>query len=117
MTALHFAASYSSASIVRALIEAGAEVNARDSWKRSPLHLSAGHNPAAVPVLLEANADVNVLNDGNNSPLFRAAWKNQRDSVIALCNTGADPHMGNSPLTSSLVDSDMKSLIRMHSSL
>ena len=117
MTALHLAAQFSSASVVRALIEAGAEVNARDSWKQSPLHSAASYNPAAVPVLLEANADVNVLGCQNYSPLFLAAWKNQRDSVIALCSAGADPHMGNSPLTSSLVDSDMKSLIRMHSSL
>ena len=103
---------------MRALIEAGAEVNAQDSRQCSPLHIAAVDNPAAVPVLLEANANVNVLNDRNNSPLFCAAWKNQRDSVIALCNAGADPHMGNSPLTSSDVDSsDMKSLIRIHSSL
>ena len=82
------------------------------------LHLAAYYNPAAVPVLLEANARVNVVTGYNRSPLWLAAWKNQREAVIALCAAGADPHLGNpSPLTSSNVSEEIKNLIREHLSL
>ena len=100
LTALHIAAWFdNSGSGVRALIEAGAEINARDNWRESPLHIAAYWNPAAVPVLLAANAEVNLLNRCNESPLFYAAVENQTECVDALCKAGADPHLGRSPLT------------------
>ena len=81
------------------------------------LHLAAEFNPAAVPVLLEANAEVNVVTGYNSSPLFWAALENHREAVIALCAAGADPHLGRSPLTDSLVSDEMKTLIREQLSL
>ena len=84
---------------MRALIEAGAEINALDDEERQPLHFAARSNPAAVPVLLAANAEVNILNRWNKSPLFLAAVNNQPECVVALCKARADPHLGNSPLT------------------
>ena len=81
------------------------------------LHLAAYYNPAAVPVLLEANAEVNVVNGRNWSPLYWAALKNHREAVIALLAAGADPHLGCSPLTSSIVSDEMKTLIREQLSL
>merc|ERR1719397_644608 len=53
VTALHLAARFSSGLVVRTLIEAGADVNALDSYQQSPLHIAALYNPPAVPVLLE----------------------------------------------------------------
>ena len=85
--------------------------------QQTALHLAALFNPAAVPVLLEAHADVNVVDSRNRSPLFEAAMENHREAVIALCAAGADPHLGHSPLTGSLVSEEMKNLIREQLSL
>ena len=89
-----------SGSGVRTLIEAGASINALDDWQRSPLHIAASRNPAAVPVLLAANVvKVNLLSKSNWSPLFYAAFNNHSESVIAILKAGDDPHLGNSPHT------------------
>ena len=112
MSALHLAAWFDkSGSGVRALVEAGAEINALADERSSPLHFSAAWNLAAVPVLLAANAEVNLLNNINRSPLFYAAFDNQPKCVVYLCKAGADPHLGESPLTSSRVKTEMRDLI------
>ncbi len=85
--------------------------------QQTALHLAAYCNPAAVPVLLEAKADVNVVDGWNNSPLFLAAGNYHGEAVIALCGAGADPHLGDSPLTSREIMQDMKNLIRLQLSL
>ena len=110
-TALHLAAMFDrSGSGVRALIEAGAEINALQSTQVSPLHIAAGWNPAAVPILLAANAEVNISDWVNNSPLFYAAMQNQPESVAALCKAGADPR---SLVANSLaVKKEMRTLIK-----
>ena len=112
VTALHLAAWFSSGSVVRALIEAGANVNARDSSEQTALHLAAWHNPVTVPVLLEANAEVNLLNSQECSPLYHAARRSHREAVIALCAAGANPYHGYNPLTDSYVCDEVKVLIR-----
>ena len=83
------------------------------------LHLAAYYNPAAVPVLLEANAEVNVVDYWDYSPLYYAARKKHREAVIALLAAGADPHLGQSPLTmpNRWISQDMKNLIREQLSL
>ena len=102
-----------SGSGVRTLIEAGASINALDDWQRSPLHIAASRNPAAVPVLLAANVvKVNLLSKSNWSPLFYAAFNNHSESVIAILKAGGDPHLGKSPLTDFLVSKDIKDLIK-----
>ena len=77
-----------------------------------PLHYASKRNPVVVPVLLEAGAKVNVLDDIKRSPLFDAARHNQEASVVALMAASADPHLGESPLTSSDVSEEMKALIK-----
>ena len=115
MTALHLVGiSNISAPVVRALIKAGAEVDALDSNQDSPLHYAAQFNPAAVQVLVQANAKVNVLNEWNNSPLYRAARNNHSEAVVCLCKAGADPYLGNSPRSDFRVNDEMKALIRQH---
>ena len=104
----------SSAPVVKALIEAGAEVEALDGGQRSPLHWVAMYNPAAVQVLVQANAKVNVLNKWNDSPLYWAALNNHSEAVVCLCKAGADPHLGISPLSDFRVNDEMKALIRQH---
>ena len=113
MTALHLAAWFDkSGSGVRALVEAGAEINALNNFQETPLHLAANWNPAAVPILLAANAEVNLLDINNDSPLLYAAGNNQPECVVALCKAGADPHLGKSPLTHSDVKKEFRDLIK-----
>ena len=61
--------------------------------------------------MIKHGAEVNVLDEFNWSPLFRAAKDNNRDAVVALCNAGGDPRLGESPLTSSYVAENTKDII------
>ena len=129
VTPLHLAARYnSSAAGVSTLVQAGANVDALDGDQRSPIHHASTWNPAVVPVLIGAGCKVNLLNKWHSSPLYYAALSGQirkdRSAVLALLQAGADPHLGESPLTiiccqhgqspltDSLVSDDMKALIK-----
>ena len=83
------AAFYSSPAVVKALINAGADVNARDSSKNSPLHWASAENPAVVPFLLAAGAKANLLNDAEYSPLFVASLAIFHDRVHNNSTVGA----------------------------
>ena len=114
MTPLHLAARFkSSATVVSTLIQAGANVDALDSDQRSTLHWASIGNPAVVPVLIGAGCKVNLLDKWQESPLLLAAWVSKdRPAVAALMSAAADPHLGNSPLTSPGVSDEMKDYIR-----
>ena len=49
-------------SVVKTLLDAGADPNARDEDGFTPLHVAAGHSktPAVVKILLDAGADPNA---------------------------------------------------------
>lgn len=87
------------AELMEMLIEAGAEVDARDGFGRTPLH-SAG--PEEAPVLLAGGADVNVTDLRGATPLHRAAAVGDLALVELLLNAGAAPDMqdaqGRTPL-------------------
>ena len=70
-----------------------------------------------MPVLLREGAEVNLLDKEERSALYNAAFTSHREAVIALCAGGADPYLGKSPLTDSLVTEEMKTLIREQLSL
>ena len=113
LTVLHLAAWLKcSSEVVKVLIEAGADINALDSRQRSPLRYASEWNPPVVLVLLEAGAKVNVLDETNSTPLYWAASDKHEASVVALMAASADPHLGESPLTSSDVSKEMKALIK-----
>ena len=68
-----------------------------------------------MPILIEAGCEVNLLDDGpgESSPLvFAASESKDRSAVAALMAAGADPHLGESPLTDSSVSKGMKRYIR-----
>ena len=112
VTALHLAAYYSSPAVVKVLVKAGADVNARDSKKNSPLHWASSENSTIVSALLKAGAKMNLLNAHKHSPLFIAAKWNKNSTVAALLAAGADPLLGTSPLKDCDVDQNIKDYIK-----
>ena len=100
-TPLHFASVWArDPAIVSLLVQAGAEVNARNSSGGSPLHVAAGstNDPAMIVALAEAGAELNVWRPGIHSPygwtpLHLAVDSNRNPAVTAaLIEAGADVH-------------------------
>ena len=84
--------------VVQALIAAGADPNARDMYKNTPLHDAAedNENPAVLQALLAAGADLEARDENQNTPLHWAAWNNENPAVVqALIAAGADPNARN----------------------
>ena len=105
-TALHFAAAAYEASMVRKLIEEGADVRARNRRKDEPLHAAAcgspgSHfwNPAAqaatIVCLVEAGADPNATNMDGATPLRKAVRTRCAMAVRVLLSCGANPRQAN----------------------
>ena len=79
---------------LRMLLEAGADVNARDEWRGcTPLHTAADRgrgNVAATRMLLEAGADVNARDEWGCTPLHTAAGGDIAATRMLL-EAGANP--------------------------
>ena len=94
--------------IVRLLLQAGADPNAPDDDGLSPLHHGAENsNPMVVSHLLDAGADLNARdNDGYTALHWAAAQSGNGRVVKALLDRGADPlaesNDGRTPLHSAL---------------
>jgi ankyrin repeat protein len=78
---------------VQAAISNGADVNARNSYDKTPLMYAAmyNQNPEVITALLAAGADIKVRDKYGRSPLMAAARDNQNPEVITiLLKAGAD---------------------------
>lgn len=88
-TPLMIAANFASADFVKAMIDAGFDVNAKGNTGDTPLIYGA-KRPDNVKALLEAGADVNAVNNEGKSALTRAVGSNAEDSIRLLAQAGAD---------------------------
>ena len=98
---LHFVSAHArDPAVITALVEAGADVNARDVWRFTPLHSAAENaTPSAVQALVQAGADVNAPlrsfgrgldSRGGRTPLHIAASNPKPEVAAALLEAGAD---------------------------
>ena len=65
-------------------LKGGANVNARDKYRRSPLHWAAIHSkaPAVVTTLVQAGAKINSRSERGDTPLHNAVSSNQFPAVV-----------------------------------
>ena len=78
---------------VQALLDRGADPNARSNGDPTPLHWAAllNENPAVVALLLDRGAAINARCTLGQTPLHWAAARNENPAVIALLlDRGAD---------------------------
>ena len=78
---------------VQVAISNGADVNARNSYGKTPLMCAAEFNqdPEVITTLLDAGADVNAQDNHGKTPLMYATMYNQNLEVITtLLDSGAN---------------------------
>ena len=94
-TPLHFAAAFNDdPDIISALVDAGAQLNARDrEWGATALHWAAwsNDNPGIIIALVDGGADPNARDARQSTPLHAAAdQSNNPDIILTLLDSGAD---------------------------
>lgn len=95
-TPLIIATVFGQIEVLKALIEAGADVNSRNNEGSTSLITAAVFNQIGVSkVLIEAGADVNAINNEGSTPLITAAFLCRTEIVEALLNNGADKNARN----------------------
>lgn len=92
-TPLHYASDGGHTSIVKSLLNAGAEINRRDQYGRSPIQLAAmyGH-VATARAILAHRANVDVTDRWGKSPLDSAEDGGYYKLAVLLLQNGATPN-------------------------
>ncbi len=90
--ALHWAAENGLTEIARLLLDQGSDVNARDNFSNTPLHLAVRF-PEMVQLLLARGAQAGARNAFGNTPLHLAVG--ERRVVELLLAAGADARARN----------------------
>jgi ankyrin repeat protein/mono/diheme cytochrome c family protein len=101
-TPLHHAAGYGPIGNLQLLINHGADVNAKNRRRSTPLHWAI-QDEAKVRLLLSKGADVNAVQAQGRTPLYLAAMLgNSFPTLSLLLAQGADPNLasanGQTPL-------------------
>ena len=75
--------SQTTVSQVKALIDAGADVNARDKYSQTPLHFATRYskNPEVTRLLIEKGADANAKDKNGNIPLDKLRYNSIMSSA------------------------------------
>jgi ankyrin repeat protein len=113
-TPLHLAAFFGERRVAEALLDRGAQVDARSTnrMQNTPLHAAAaGGNTSVVALLLERGADPNARQEGGWTALHAAAQSGNGEMVALLLRHGADREVraGNNQLPLDLALSGGKS--------
>lgn len=90
-TALHWASIEGHLGTAKALVAAGADIEAVNTWRRTPLHCAArfGHLEV-VKLLVNHNANKEARRDTNETPLHFAVEENHYSVVEYLLDANAD---------------------------
>ncbi len=84
------------------LVAQGADINAADTYGRTPLHHRSASWKGGVDLLLSLGADIEARDGRGHTPLHAAAESHKSASVHALLKRGANPHArtssGDTPL-------------------
>jgi len=90
-TPLHWAVQWGFKPAVEGLLNAKADVNAKDDYGNTPLHLTVGQKSKEIlELLLARTADVNARDKTGNTPLHRAVDRRDKQAVELLLAKGAD---------------------------
>jgi ankyrin repeat protein len=88
---LHWATMNNHTELAKMLIDAGADLNAKDKSEETSLHKAISYNlPEIVKMLIDAGADVNAENFAKQTPLHLAADENSIQIAKMLIDAEAD---------------------------
>lgn len=76
---------------VKRMVEEGMDINTRDDYGRTPLHLAAANNHTIdMRVLIDLGAMINAQDKRNRTPLMYAAADGKRGAAVLLVSKLAD---------------------------
>lgn len=102
LTPLHEAAGKSLVDLVKLLVDAGANVNARDKFSNTPLRMCASNAQSfatldtfkkTVQILIDAGADINAGTTINTTSLHSVVKWGNLDAVNFMLERGANPNI------------------------
>jgi ankyrin repeat protein len=106
---LHLACQEGHESVVKVLLESGADVDVADICRKTPLHFACqeGHE-SVIKMLVENGADIDVADFCRMTPLHFACQEGHESVVKVLVESGADTHArdGEGRLPIDLIEDD-----------
>jgi ankyrin repeat protein len=118
-TALHFAVSEEELNNARILLEAGADINAKNAFGETPLHRAImTENIEVLEFLISNGADINAQKRNGFTPLHKAVFFQKKEVVKFLLKSGADENIkdnGEQTPKDYAITQDMEDIFRVYS--